>query len=383
MRKNEVIFSIVLFFLASLLTIQREAGAFQAEDPPLTITLNAIAGLQFDLPRFHVRPGVKVKILLKNQDDMSHNLLFTRPGARLDVVNAAMKLEERGPEKNYIPDTPDVLWTIPVLSPGEERSVTFIVPKETGVYPYVCTFPGHGFSMYGAMYVTHAEQLPAVEKDVNIPPAARKKRNGSGDEGVKPHASHASKETAQHPYELKPPYLYRAYMEDASPAAIAVHLPHALSYCWDAGTCELRYAWEGGFVDNAGLWKGKPNAVAKVLGTVFFRNKIEQPLRIGDRNAPALAAYKGYQLIGGYPEFHYIINGIHVYELIQSKEDGNGFIRTFRIPEADKTVWFVAHPQDGMMYETSTGILKNHTIMLSPQQARNFRIIMTKKEKTK
>ena len=38
-------------------------------------------------------------------------------------------------------------------------------------------------------------------------------------------------------------------MPDASPASIAVALDDTNSLCWDAGTCRLRYAWTGGFID--------------------------------------------------------------------------------------------------------------------------------------
>jgi hypothetical protein len=231
--------------------------------------------------------------------------------------------------------------------------------------------------MYGAMYVTTDEKLPALEKDPNIPPSRQKKMDG---EHGKDHASHAPSAEKSHPYELKPPYLYRAYMEDASPASIAVHLPHQLSYCWDASTCELRYAWEGGFVDNTGLWKGKPNSEAKVLGTVFFRGKVEQPLRIGDPHKTAVAAYKGYKLIDRYPEFHYTLNGVDIYELIQPKEDGTGLIRTFRIPEASRNIWLYVHPKDGLVYESEPATRERNRIMISPAQAKSFRVVMTKKE---
>ena len=258
---------------------------------PIEIKLKAVAGLQFDQARFRVAPGAQVKIILKNVDDMSHNMVITKPGARASVVDAAMKLAEKGPERDYIPESSDVLWTIRVLSPGEVGNVTFMAPKEPGIYPYVCTFPGHGFSMFGAMYVQSGDRLPDLKNDVNIP-ESRRKNPGAKEVHDGAHAGHATA-SAAHPYELKPPYLYRAYMENASPASIAVHLPNQLSYCWDAATCELRYAWTGEFVDNARLWKGKPNAVAKVMGEKFYEIKTRQPLRIGEADALQKVEYKG------------------------------------------------------------------------------------------
>ena len=39
--------------------------------------------------------------------------------------------------------------------------------------------------------------------------------------------------------------LVRTFMPGSSPAAIAVALPGGHAYCWDAGNCRLRYAWQG------------------------------------------------------------------------------------------------------------------------------------------
>jgi hypothetical protein len=282
---------------------------------------------------------------------------------------------------NYIPSSSDVLWSIPVLSPGQVKSIAFTAPKSQGAYPYVCTFPGHGFVMYGVMYVTMDEKLPDIENDLNIPPTRREGNSAETGEKNKDHA-HSVKTNSPHPYEPTAPYLYRIYMEDASPAAIAVSLPHELSYCWDAGTCQLRYAWQGGFVDNSGVWKGKhKNAVAEIIGTIFFREMTTHPLRIGKPEEIPVAAYKGYQLINRYPEFHYTLNGIDVYELIQSKADGTGLVRTFRIPGATKPVWLYVHPEEGMNYESRLGKWEKNRLILSSGEAREFAIVMTKSTK--
>src|SRR5258706_10059310 len=375
---NHLLFVLIAF----LLTVHVQARASQPEDSVTTVSLKAIAGLQYDVVQFKVKPGARVKVILTNTDDMSHNLVFTKPGARLLVVNAGLKLEEKGPMMNYIPGTSDVLWTIPVLSPGQTKSVAFTAPKQTGAYPYVCTFPGHGFVMYGVMYVTMEEHLPAIENDLNIPPTRREVNSAQTAVKNEDHTLHSAKAKSPHPYEPTVPYLYRVYMEDASPAAIAVNLPHELSYCWDAGTCLLRYAWQGGFIDNSGIWKGQhKNAVAKIIGTIFFREMTTHPLRMGRPEEIPVAAYKGYRLINRYPEFHYSLNGIDVYELIQSKEDGQGLVRTFRIPGADKTVWLYVHPEDGVKYESRLGKWEKNRLMLSAGEARELTIVMTKKLK--
>ena len=351
-----------------------QANARPPADSVTNITIKAIAGLQYDLVRFTVQPGAKVNLTLSNTDDMSHNLLITKPGAREQVVKAALDLEEKGPSMDYIPESPQVLWSIPVIAPGENGSVTFTAPEKPGIYPYVCTFPGHGYIMYGAMYVSPTGVMPEITADLNIPPSRR--QAGAGNQGSMA-MHHAEQPKSMHPYEPKPPYLYRTYMEDASPAAIAVNLPQQISYCWDAGTSRLRYAWEGGFVDSEKLWKGKPNAFAEIKGTVFFKDNATYPIRIGNAGNTPEINFKGYRLINRYPEFHYTYNGKDVFELIHPKEDGTGIVRTFRIPGAGQDVYFYCEPEGAVEYHASAGTWHNGRLKLSSQDAEEFTVTIT------
>ncbi|HQS06969.1 MAG TPA: plastocyanin/azurin family copper-binding protein, partial [Daejeonella sp.] len=226
-------------------------------DTVRTIKIDVLVGLQFDLVRFNVKPGEKLNLIFSNSDDMSHNLLITKPGARLEVVNEALKLGQKGPEMDYIPISSSVLWSIPVVNPNQFRTLSFTAPKQEGVYPYVCTLPGHGFIMFGAMYVNSDGRMPELKDDSNIPP---NRRVGDNSFSGTQHTNHqvkgedqAVKIKALHPYTPVSPYIYRVFIDGASPAAIAVSLPGDLSYCWDAGTCKLRFAWRGGFLDNSEL----------------------------------------------------------------------------------------------------------------------------------
>jgi len=367
--------SLVIRFVLLLLFV---FSVKYAGGQPTTIALKVLPGLQFDVVRFTVKPGAAVKLTFTNTDDMSHNLLITKPGARLNVVNAALGLEEKGPAMNYVPKSTDVLWSIPVVSPEQTKTLEFKAPLKVGAYPYVCTFPGHGFVMYGVIYVNTDGKMPDIKTDPNIPPS-RQEENMVATDQHDMHKMHGPKKTiANHPYTPVPPYLYRIFMDDAGPAAIAVSLPLGLSYCWDAGTCRLRYAWKGGFVDNTAIWKGHADAVAKVVGTIFYRDITTYPLRIGKPDEIPAVEYKGYKLVNKYPEFHYTLNGTDVYELILPKEDGKGLIRKFRIPDVAKKVWYArAEGNDADTYEVSAGIWNKGKLKLSPQQAQVFSVTIT------
>jgi len=349
----------ILVFVSVLLLPK----APMAQQKALEIDMTVLPGLQFSLPRFHVKPGQQVKLKFKNTDDMDHNFLIVKPGKREGVVSKALALGAEGPKQNYVPKGDDVLWHTVTLHDGQSEVLTFIAPKEEGVYPYVCTLPGHGFVMYGAMYVNSTGKMPPIEKDNNIPPNRQKAEAGHD------HAHHQS-----HPYALKAPYLYRTYVEGAGPAAIAVHLPAQLSYCWDAGVCKLRFAWQGDFLDNTAIWKGHKDARSVILGDVFYREDKRAVLGIGDV-AQEKPRFKGYKIVdGGYPEFHYVINGVDVFELIKELKNGGGVVRSFRIPQLKDQVRFAYTPTDAVRYYYEGKELSTDILELSAQAGKQFAV---------
>ena len=291
-------------------------AAFTLTAAPLKISIGTLPGLQYDKPRFEVQPEQEVVLSFKNVDEMAHNLAILTPGKRLEIVQAALTL---APDSNYIPKNKSVLWHTPVLKPDESAVLKFTAPKEKGIYPYVCTFPGHGLIMYGAMYV--GIKMPALAQDENVSPMAR--------------AQSANKNL--HAWPHRRPLIYRIFMPDASPAAIAVALPHGVSYCWDAGTCHLRYAWIGGFVDPMPVWKGNGNGLAKIIGNKFYVAAKDSLIRVDD--SLHTVKFMGYRKKEGHPEFHYTINNIDIYERIAALPDGMGITRHFRIPKAKEPIY--------------------------------------------
>lgn len=280
------------------------------------------------------------------------------------MVDAALQLRGDGPKKHFVPDIEEALWFVPVLEPNENRSITFTAPEKEGIYPYVCTLPGHGAIMYGAMYVSRGE-LPDIEKDLHIPEIRRK-----GNESESSRSVFADKGG---------PSLYRIFMSDAGPAAIAVYVAENLSYCWDAGTCQLRYAWRGGFIDNTEIWKGHRDAYAEIVGDIFYRDGSDFPLHMDfPGNIPA-TEFKGYRLIDQLPEFHYRLNNMDVFERIEADQDDRiGMIRTFRIPEAKRDIWFVHDPEDGMKYKSTQGEWVDGHLRIRPEEAKSFTIKMVR-----
>jgi glucose/arabinose dehydrogenase/azurin len=138
----------------------------QAERAAATSALDALAvrivrieavpsQMKFSISRFTVEAGQEVELVFVNSDEMPHNLLITQQGA-MEVVSLkaeAMVKEADAFAKHFVPKTPEVLFATKLLNPGETARLRFTAPKETGGYPFVCTFPGHWRTMNGTMEV--------------------------------------------------------------------------------------------------------------------------------------------------------------------------------------------------------------------------------------
>lgn len=325
-----------------------------------TILIKAVEGLQFSEKRIVLRPRTRLTLIVHNDDDMAHNWVMTKPNSRARVVEFALAMGENGTTRNFIPNLPDVLNHTSLLNPDDRDTLTIALTEE-GDFPYVCTYPGHGSIMYGMLYVTARPQnLPPPERDPNLPATATAEAG--------PHAHHAPPEPlVQHPYPLKLPAVYRTFMPDASPAAIAVGLP-ALSdgppqaYCWDATTCQLRYAWSGGFVDNTEQWDGKGQRLTKIVGDLFFRDStFRSAWYVGEK--PAQVRFEGYTLLNRYPEFSYTVDGINVRELNKPQAGQRGLVRRFTIgPSKQPLRLRLGDATNG--YKTSVGRIENGWLIL-------------------
>jgi azurin len=172
--------------------------------------------MKFDVELFRVQPGAKVKLVLKNTDEMQHNLLVCRPGesVTLEIAKAAWSLGAQAIDRQFVPDSPLVLHHTAIVNPRESDTLYFTAPREEADYPYVCTLPGHAFTMTGVMRVGKGSK--AVQRE-----AVRKALRGREDEWY-------------HVLVTDRPRLVRCVMPDSSARSIAVGLPGGINYCFDA-----------------------------------------------------------------------------------------------------------------------------------------------------
>lgn len=143
--------------LNRLMTAWGMQGEAQATGDVKRIRIKTIReAMKFDIREFTVKAGQTVELILENTDAMQHNMVFTKPGAMEKVGRAgdAMMKDEKGADKNYVPSIPEVLYSTPLVNPGQSFKLTFKAPAKAGDYPFVCTFPGHWSIMNGVMKVT-------------------------------------------------------------------------------------------------------------------------------------------------------------------------------------------------------------------------------------
>ena len=111
--------------------------------------------MNYDKETIAVQAGKPVLFVLENVDAMPHNFVIARPGTMQAVGELAEK-EAQNPafaKQNFVPKSSDVLAASTLMQPQGSQRVTFTAPTQPGVYPYVCTYPGHWRRMFGAMYV--------------------------------------------------------------------------------------------------------------------------------------------------------------------------------------------------------------------------------------
>ena len=176
------------------------------------------------------------------------------------------------------------------------------------------------------------------------------------------------------PYkETAPAKLQRMFMPEAGPAAIALSLNENLHICWDAGTCQFRYAWNGKFIDQWPVWRGNGNALAKVRGETF--TKVGQGNPFKGLGKPKFKGYveKGDNYIFSYAigdvDFTLTVTAISTTELSLNFTSNSSKPLEYQ-PSLEQGTW-----------EATKGKISNGILKLSAKEAQSFSIIYKAEKK--
>ncbi len=145
--------------LSTLMENQASAEKVRSELADLgvrTIKIGTVPHrMAYDNELIVVKAGKPIEIIFENSDMMPHNLVITKPG-RMAAIGMQAEAEATQPEaikNDYVPKSSDILLSSHLMQPGHSQHLTFDVPTEPGVYPYVCTYPGHWRRMFGILMV--------------------------------------------------------------------------------------------------------------------------------------------------------------------------------------------------------------------------------------
>jgi len=116
--------------------------------------------MKFSVEQIGVTVGQPVKIVFSNGDATAHNMVFVKPGALAEVGIAAnaMARDPKNANSDFIPESKRslILHYSPLIGSTRKNMVhvfRFNAPEKPGIYPYVCTFPGHWVMMNGVLIV--------------------------------------------------------------------------------------------------------------------------------------------------------------------------------------------------------------------------------------
>ncbi|MEM9237195.1 MAG: hypothetical protein AAGB14_10485, partial [Verrucomicrobiota bacterium] len=173
---------------------------------------------------------------------------------------------------------------------------------------------------------------------------------------------------AEGPDQSAEPRVTRIFMPDSGPASIAVSVDATYSFCWDAGSCRLRYVWRDGYIDASKFLAGQGRGSATVIGKRLLLES-EPPLaELGEAGSPK---FLGYRLKEGIPTFFYRLGKHHVSERLEPS--GGGLLRRFSIkPAPEGTLSIPIAEQDGVSWACDKGSLSDGRLVLPPGDAAAF-----------
>jgi len=159
----------------------REERAFDKQSDLKSLWISCVPErMLFTTRQFVVRPGQPVKLVFSNADATNHNLAILMPGAEEEVGAAAnaMARDPRNAMSDFLPPQKSemILQATSMIGPSRNSRIDvlrFTAPEEPGIYPYLCTFPGHWVVMNGRMVVAESDAAAEAMLQESLPKVVR------------------------------------------------------------------------------------------------------------------------------------------------------------------------------------------------------------------
>jgi plastocyanin len=102
------------------------------------------------------KPNQPIRIEFDNPDATPHNFVLVQPDSLEEVglaANEMAKDPDAAKSGQFIPKSRKIIVHSKMLKQGEKETLRFKAPRKPGVYPYLCSFPGHWLIMKGTLVV--------------------------------------------------------------------------------------------------------------------------------------------------------------------------------------------------------------------------------------
>lgn len=145
--------------VAALLAVATGFSPAETAGEVTEVTITTPAGrMRYEPSIIDARPGSRIRLTLRNEDAMPHNIVFCQPLADrndrgLEVAQAAWTLGADGFAREWVPEHPRILAASRMAGAHSSTTLEIDVPETAGTYPFVCTFPGHAMAMNGELRV--------------------------------------------------------------------------------------------------------------------------------------------------------------------------------------------------------------------------------------
>ena len=117
-------------------------------DGPTAIAIDVDGdNLKFATGALSAAAGSEVVVTFNNSSGVNaHNWVLVEAGTKDAVATDGLAA---GQDNNWLPEGDSrIIGSTILLGPGESGEATFTAPS-AGTYQFVCTFPGHNFTMFG------------------------------------------------------------------------------------------------------------------------------------------------------------------------------------------------------------------------------------------
>lgn len=168
--------------------------------------------------------------------------------------------------------------------------------------------------------------------------------------------------------------IQRTFMPNAGPAAIAVSLTEQLHLCWDAGTCQFRYAWTGGYIDNYPVLRGNGNGLASVQGKLFANVNAGNPFQSHGK-----VKYHGYKKVNGLPVFIYNAGSLKIEAAVKAA-GASAVSFTYKVSGLSGSLTFKPDLTQGK-WVSDKGQIKDGVLTLSKEDAASFTVTFSEEAK--